>query len=224
LFGDKPVSLSGDFEVTPCENTLEGMRSGGIFWKKWEIWEKYKKLFPIKNYIIIKEQANCKKFKISNIIFINKKAFIKIINDNVKLFESVLNTTIDPKIMLKNIEERKVSFRESINNNEMLWGILLGYGKHNASLYNKREHIGHNILDIVDVSLKFSTIKLDSFGDHKYSPLLLGSVHFAADLDHSETKALEKKYRELRGKISAIYAKGNFLEITLTQLTSDEEQ
>jgi hypothetical protein len=60
------------------------------------------------------------------------------------------------------------------------------------------------------------------FGDYKYSPLMIQSVHFVADHTHPETIALQQKYREQRGKISAIYAKGNFLEITLTQLTSDD--
>ncbi len=41
------------------------------------------------------------------------------------------------------------------------------------------------------------------------------------DPKHSETKALEKKYKKLRGKISAIYARGDFLEITLSKLTSE---
>ena len=33
LFGEKPISLSGDFIITPIGNLIGGDRCGGIFWK-----------------------------------------------------------------------------------------------------------------------------------------------------------------------------------------------
>src|SRR5438552_19133076 len=53
LFGDKPVSLSGDYVVTPYEVTLSGRLPGGIFWKKWDTWKKNQKKFPIIQYLFI---------------------------------------------------------------------------------------------------------------------------------------------------------------------------
>lgn len=219
LFGDKPVSLSGDFTITPWENVLERMRCGGRFWQKWEVWEKYKHLFPIKNYLLVKEDSHFQDSQ--NIILINKQEFIKIVNQHLALFERVLDRKINPEQMLKDIELGKISFIDNIDNNQMLWGILLGYGKHNAAQYNKKNREYFNARALSDAPLKYSTIKLDPFGEYDYSLLMMGSIHFAADLNHPETIALEKKYKELRAKISAIYAQGNFLEITLAQLTSE---
>jgi hypothetical protein len=219
LFGDKAVSISGHFTLTPWENTLERIQSDAIFWKKWQTWEKYKNLFTFKNYLVLNENHPSKNLQVSHIIIINKKAFLKTVYQHLPLFESILGHKIVPEQLLSNIESGKASFRNSISNNEMLWGILLGYGKHNAILYNRRERDYFNNAVLSSPALEYSTIKLKGCGDYGYYPFLIGSVYFVGDLDHAETVALRQKYRKLRGEISAIYAKGDFLEITLSKLT-----
>lgn len=216
LFGDKPISLGSYFKVTPWENLIELGQCDGVFWKKWQIWEKYHHLFPMKQYLLLEEESKNKNYEITNITIINKDNFIKTIKKHKAIFEKILKRKVDPEEMLNNIELGKISFVNSISNNDLLWGILLGYGKHNALLYNKRknEHLRCS-------SIRHSNSKLEAFGDYNYSPLILGSVHFVADLHHREAQILQKKYQELRGKISAIYAKGDFLEITLSQLVSE---
>ncbi len=151
--------------------------------------------------------------------------FIKCVNEHLGLFQRVLNKKIDPRIFLEEIENDH-SLLKSIDHNEMLLGIVLGYGKNNASLFVKRsknsfEFYQDDEFYVGDAELQPIHKKLGFFGDYSYSPLIVSSVHFVADLEHPETKALEKKYRELRGKISAIYAQGDFLEITLSKLTED---
>ncbi len=218
LFGDKPISLSGHFAYTPPENILEGMQCGGIFWKKWEVWEKYSHLFQIKKFLLLKEESWSSDHKILNVIFINKKEFIKAITKHLFLFEHLLERKIIPEEMLENIELKKISFTNSIANNQILWGILLGYGKHNSILYNRRNYSDSFILS--DPPLINSLIQLKYFGDYSITPLPIASVHFVADKEHQETKLLEKKYERLRGKISEIYSKGDFLEITLESVVN----
>lgn len=220
LFGDKPISLSGHFIITPWENIVEHINDqDGVFWKNWRIWEKYQHLFPLKNFILINETSRKNK-NISHIILINKKEFIRIINQNHRLFEIILGCQISPQDMLKKIESREMTFIDSINDHQGLWGLLLGYGKHNSMLYNQRERSYFDCLALSDAALKHSSIKLESCGDYHYSPLIIGSVYFAGDTDDSETRTLQEKYRELRGKISKTYTRGDFLEITLSKLTS----
>lgn len=232
LFGDKPMSLSGDFLVTPWENTLERMRSGGIFWGWWEKWKHYEHLFPMKNYLLLREPNSINEnsnVKSDLIFFINKNLLIETVETHLCIFEKVLNRKIEPKKFLEDIENGSNSLQKSIDNNEMLLGILLGYGKHNASLFIKkncdipelcrREDFQEFLTG--DAELKPIHKKLDFFGDHKYSPIILGSVHFVADFSHPETKILQEKYNELRGKISKIYAQGDFLEITFLELTRE---
>jgi hypothetical protein len=197
---------------------LEGLPPDGIFWKKWQTWEKYKNLFPLKHYILAKEQHHIGNYQICNIILINKKEFIKCVNKHKKLFQYKLNKQISPEQMLVDIEQGKVTFAETIQNDEALLGLLLGYGKHNAVLYEKREK--HALISLKWDSIQSNSPSLRYFGDYSYSPLLIKSVHFVADLSHPETQLLQKKYQYLRGKISEIYSQGDFLKITLSKLIS----
>jgi hypothetical protein len=230
LFGNKPVSLSGDFTITPINNTLIGCSSGGCFWNKWRVWNQYRNLFEINNYILIDEPSEIYK-DIHFVVLINKKLFIKTVKENSSLFKKILHSPINPEKMLEDIESNRLSFQQSIKNHELLWGILLGYGKHNAKLYSDR----HELLKLkkggLNSPLSFNEIekkiddlnqKLQPFGDHHYSPLILHSVHCVADPSHSETIQLKQIYHKWRGKISAIYAKGDFLTITLSQLTAEK--
>ncbi len=238
LFGDKPVSLSGDFTLTPCGNILTGHRCGGVFWKNWKIWERYQNKFKIKDYLFIKEPSlNCP--NVVNVVFINKKCFVEKVNQHIDIFRNKLSNDLTGENLLVQIEKNQ-KFSPIIKNDEMLWGILLGYGLHNAKLYCKREKLEQfiSIEDFPKIPEKkpiptenFSSIeeeceylnsKLRPFGERHYLPLISNSIFFVADPEHAETKALEKKYRELRGRISAIYAKGDFLEITLSKLTATD--
>lgn len=239
LFGDKPISLSGDFNLTPYENILWArQRCGGAFWKNWEIWEQYQNFFPLKNYLFIKEPS-INSPHVVNIIFINKKQFIEKINQYLDVFQESLKRNVTGESLLIEIEEKK-RFAPIIKNDELLWGILLGYGVHNAALYSERLKLEQfiNFEDLpkipekkpssqgkfscIEEEYEYLTSKLKFFGEYSYSPLIARSVHFVADLNHPETKALEKKYTQLRSKISAIYAQGNFLEIALSKLTSND--
>jgi hypothetical protein len=235
LFADKPVSLSGDFTITPMNNILCGFRCGSRFWNRWEVWDRYKHKFKLTNYVLIEEHSEISKNN-SLVILINKKAFIETIKKHTRLFDNILGKHIQAENLLKEIESKRVSFQSAINNNELLWGILLGYGKHNATLYAERDKF-LNLKDLkkrtvvplsveklnkVDEKINSLNQQLQPFGEEHFFPLISDSVFFVADPEHPETKALEKKYSELRGRISAIYSKGDFLEITLSKLTSTD--
>lgn len=62
---------------------------------------------------------------------------------------------------------------------------------------------------------------LQPIGGCEYSPLLIGTVQFVADLEHPETQAFQKKYKVLREKICTNYTKENLLEITLSTLMQE---
>jgi hypothetical protein len=236
LFGDKPVSLSGDFTVIPPGNLLMGDNKGNLFWKYWKTWEKHEKKFLIKNFLFIKEPSITVS-GVLNIIFINKKEFLKIVEQNLDVFKEKLGSNLTPDILLKKIEDNR-KFASIINNDEVLWGILLGYGVHNARLYDKKYQLERFVhsdeIPKIPIKKPFPSEKFSSIeeeldflesttkpcGEYGYSPIIQNPVHFMVDPEHPETKSLEKKYQKLRGAISVIYSQGDFLEITLTKLTS----
>src|SRR5262249_19654421 len=137
LFGDKPVSIASYFKITPWENFIELGQCDEIFWKRWKIWEKYRDQFNIQNYLLLKENS----LKVDEILIINKRNFLDTVVNYLDVFETILKKKINPKEFLSEIEQCQVSFYDSIQNNEMLLGILLGYGKHNSFLFYQRQKI-----------------------------------------------------------------------------------
>lgn len=241
LFGEKPISLAAYFTKTPYNNVLIIKSSDGSLAIEYlKIWKKHENKFNIKNFLFIEEKSiDCP--DVNNIVLINKKEFVKIVDRNIDIFKKILKWDVTGLKLLNKIEENK-KFIEHIQNSQLLWGILLGYGVHNAKLFDRRCQLEYFVEDDDLVLQKtilmkppeptegFSSIEeeydflkahLTLFGSHNYSPLMIGTVHFMADHEHAETKILAKKYAEMRSKIALIYAENEFLEVTLSKLTSD---
>ena len=253
LFGDKPVSLSGDCTITPYEVALSGIPtnelfwkkwgipSGGLFWRKWSIWKKIEKDLCIKNYFFIEEPAfNRNDGAMGFVFLVNKKAFVETVDQNIETFRDILGQNTTAIKLLEKVEEEK-TFMKHLKNSELLLGILLGYGSHNAQLFVRikqlRKFISAKDLILIEIkplpSQGFSSIeeeekflnqKLQPFSRHvNHIPWMILPVQFAADLDHIETKLLQKKYARLRNEISRRCAeKNNFLELIISQLTADQ--
>ena len=236
LFYDKPVTLSGDFTSTPYGNIFAGMAPCYVFWKKWNLWNELKGKLQIRNYLFLHETSKLHN-DISFVIFINKDAFKKCIIKNKVIFQEILGKIVEPEIILAQLETRAVTFQEFINNSQILWGILLGYGEENAKLFSmltnfsldpsrddipnyafKPQFINNN-LDEIKLMIADLSERAICHGDYDFNLLLIGSVHFKADKNSLETKSLKRIYQSQREGLSEIYSKGDFLEITLEKLS-----
>lgn len=236
LFGDKAVSLSGEPMITPVENLLRGQRCGSIFWKCWQVWKAHATAFSHPHYLLFEDIYGSNENN-NSVIFINKKQLIQVVNQHLTIFQKILGNDFTSEKFLHQIESEH-RLTSLIQDNQLLWGILLGYGVHNSQLYARREQLdyffssrrlpklplkaplpSHNFSSIEEEYEKINA-QLQLFGEDIYPPYFFSTIHFAADREHPETKELEEKYHKLWKKISAIYAQGNFLEITLRQLTS----
>lgn len=232
LFGDKPMSLATFKVIYDPEEWSLGREIR--FWDKWAVWKKYASSFPISRYLLI--EGPLEENGVKEIFFINKKSFREKVDEHLDLFRKELGEDITGPILLEKIA-KNAKFIDCINTRPLLLGILLGYGEHNARLFDKRDKISAFVyreelpqtpVKVPKPSKEFASLQeefnsyfsvLTLFGDPGYSPLMIHSVHFVADHSHPETILLKQKYRKMRGEISAIYAKGDFLEITLSKLT-----
>ena len=95
----------------------------------------------------------------------------------------------------------------------MLFGILLGYGKQNATFYERSKCSRF-------ITILSKKIKLEYSGLAFHPMMLVNPVQFMADPNHSQTKTLQEKYKNLHEKISHVYSQGDLLEITLSRLVS----
>lgn len=203
LFGDKPVSLSAFFYAIPWENIVEKPNIRHLVKKDWDVWEKYKDQFNIKKFILSQESSLI--HQMDFILLINKEALKKAIIQYKKTFESILNKKIDPEEFVRDLESGK-SLGESIQQNDVLWGLLLGYGKHNAVFFSQRGKI-----------LKMSC--LITSGDNRPTFQRVRLPRFLIDPNHPYTDFLNKKYAKMRQKLSSIYSNGNFFTVSLLKLT-----
>jgi len=227
LFGDKPISLKGYFLKVPVGNVLMGQNPVDETIDLLQVWKKYSSWFPSERFLLFDEPQNNQQMR--KIVLINKNYFIEKVDQNISYFQSVLGKNITSQQLLKQLEKSDVRLTEILQNHEGLLGILLGYGKQNSIYYQRRNEIlQEQCLDKVPIdlgpSLGFLQEELDFLWKHlkicgnNDSPIvMIRSVQFAGDPYAPETGLLNEKYRQTQKKISAIYAKGNFLELTLAQ-------
>jgi hypothetical protein len=239
LYGDKPLSFS-DYSLSSytstellkvlpldkcCESILEiYSEPSGFLKKRWKIWQKYKHLFKIKNYLLIEKQY----LNQNRIFFINKKYLIKMLDKHIKYFNRIMKVETNSEALFKEIAMEGKDIFEITHNNEGILGILLGFGKYNAMLFQERKALIHSL----KMPLKnFNTIKwnLEKINKklqllHEHDSYIIASINrvgFVADSNHPETIQLRIKYDELNKKINEIYSRDDWFEQTLIQLTSD---
>jgi len=241
LFGDKPVSIEGYFIQEPsCHLALWKSSSKMSMNNLWKTWEKYQSKLKIKNYIILNE-ANPAAENLRTITVINKQAFLAKVCEHLDDFQDVLGKNMTPEKLLAQLTLPHASLYETLQRNEILYGILLGFGKENAKYFLKRfklsqtidsethldKHpyesyslrwsLSHSSLYHLKEELSSLEKSLFFFGwNSQFCPIQ--SPRFIAIKDNPETLALQEQYRELQHKLLKIYSEGDFLTITLDRL------
>lgn len=231
LKGKKPMCFSNfynfSFDHSKKSSWLYFLPQNYKIKKGFDLWGKYKHLFPMKNYII-KNEPNPWYSKNELILFINKKRFVQIIENNIEIFQTILQKKIVPTDLLGEIEDNLL-LKNILQGNEVLIGIVLGYGKDNAKIFDLKtkdpnyknqnfkyvwddNDLNKNILMKMGIMDAFSTRS-----SQQLENILLPS--FIADLSSKETTELKNTYLIDRQTILDFYSTGDFLEKTLKTLT-----
>ena len=250
LYGDKPISVTGFHAPVTKSLDIDDMFDSvfGILdpnnlrkYQGWDVWEKYQYLFPMKNYVFVKSKNFVDNEYIA-ILFINKKAFLKTVSQHLDDFKAVLKEEITPELLLARVLSSDDVFGDVLKNHQGLIGTVLGYGRDNALLFHRREEVisAEGKITALLKGSKFSLMTLlknqsdeeleaidrslqlfDDRGILDFNPLLMMLPGFRADPTTTETRALKVKYEQEYRKIIRHYQKGDFLEITLQQMISD---
>lgn len=199
----------------PCQTCVNG----------WDSWEKYRDLFKIEKYIFLKGKLG----DLDTIFFINKAAFKKMFTKNLDEFRNILGESITAEDLLNRIEENKIDFFDTLNRDEALLGILLGFGTHNANLFKQRELLEARIRSLACLKQSY-TIQMKDQLCVLWQKLQLSSkmpetrvdlpyqVQFVGDPTNMETIYLKRKYSEEGAKLSEIYSSDTWFEQTIDQL------
>jgi len=232
LFGDKAMGVSGYFNPYRAENFLVSQNI--LLWnlnvkKGAEIFRKYQHLFSMKNcqMLFIEKEDE------TEIVFINKKNFSRTFNKHQRDFQTILGSRISSKKLLRQMIDEKDVMGSTLHEHEGLLGILLGYGKHNAWMFHRRNELHralhqfslssirlHPSMGFASIEEELKTIEdaLQLFTNKQSSPLVfLRLPTFMADAEASETKKLKKKYIKQRKHIADIYNKDSNFLITIIE-------
>lgn len=221
LNGSKPAGESSFLGVKYYRTTIHwrGFYRSTLFRKGCEVWKKYEYLFPSKNYCFcydVDEEDDC-----ITVFLINKRNFADIVIKNIEEFKKVLGQKITPETFIDMIVSKKQSFFKILNNHQ-LFGIIFGYGKHNAELFHRRHRLENNCirkLELIKKEIKMINEKLQFSDNEKIYLRFLSLPSFVCDATHHETQELQLRYTQQRKEFTNLYKNGNFLEITLKKLT-----
>lgn len=179
FLGEKPVGFDS-FSNLNCLNefpmeitfhsdpSIVGMKEG------FRVWQEVTQSFPQQNIIIHLDESpkSIKNHDIA-LYFINRKAFIQTVQENISLFKYILGPQITPESLLSTLIQPQSSFYSVIKNNYALAGILLGYGTHNSIAHHRTELVD----DWLEQTEKPPLISRRCYLDESKSPLSLKTFY-----------------------------------------------
>ena len=129
-YHDRAHSLS-DF---PCRTVFSPQIKG------FEIWQKYQHLFPSKAYAILKIES-CFFNNMSAVFFIHKKRLLNILSKHFIDFQEKFPQFESANSLLQSMLADALILRQICNKHDLLLGIILGFGKDNAAIFERRMQI-----------------------------------------------------------------------------------
>jgi hypothetical protein len=249
LYGSKPMCLVGYrhawHNVTDSFSSVRFFTRRGygfIMHSGLTTWKKYESFFPMNHFALIDYQEPDGAV---TILLINKKLLLQKVREQLTEFQRLYSKSIRPEDVLNQILNRDPIFFERFQANEIMKGILLGYGANNAKLFARKMQICNGLREvkhngvvhtiqrkeisqhIVKPSVSFASLEdeLRFLNEKTKLAGIPGSnfnfsprVGFVADHQDPESQKLRRKYRQEKKQIPSIYARGDFLVTTLSKL------
>lgn len=243
LFGNKPMFMGGytkPFCLLTWHRFLRSLFPPNLrVCRGWKTWKKYQHFFSDSAFLLVaepnplflrwekptfREELN----PVVSILLINKEKFCETVTAYQKDFQTILERE-DLSCNQLLLEAETLPFLKTVLQcKEELFGILLGYGRENARLFQERED-GKEVAFFAfpwgeEVEYFFRHRLGDMwwwFGIYpKQLELFLGYPTFLVDPDSLETKRLKEEFLETRKRILTYYEGKDFLEATLSRLAS----
>lgn len=232
LYGDKPVAI--EYLFAKEEEALYLSEWNCAKAKAFSILREWNQNCEEKEYPIL----FCEYGNTLHMILINRKAFIKIVNQNISLFRYTLGRTITAEDLLSELIKNQGHFYDVIKDDTALLGILLGYGVENSLIVSRWENLlpGNSAISLKAFpffnshtrekpSLGFMSLEKErqSLSNFKYSRDLKNFSSFelppfGCNPDSKETQDLLETYEKNRNELLLISKKEGFLEKTLEKL------
>lgn len=193
-FKNKPVSIIGK------ALKVKGRHFSDIFCLKgWYAFKKNEHLFPHPHFIFSENVVSFNEtFKALHIYLINKESLELCLQQHIHLFQEILDQEFSPRQFITQLEEG-YSLDSLINKDEMLLGILLGFGEEASKSFRdfEAEYGNHSEAPTVET---YCGIELRRPKGCRINPVIfMGNPH------SPQVKMLASTYENELGQISKIY-------------------
>lgn len=221
LVGYKPMSIFVFSEDS--EDLDEDLRK--LYENPWHqtmhrgylVWKKYQSFFPPQKNILIEYHRSTNKGK-KEIALISRNLCESKIEEHLSDFCKVLGRPCKSKEILEILTNpANIDFHAIVEHNRLL-GILLGFGRNNACLYERRE-LAEHLLGLSDQQSLERDPLSSLTNEWPFWPRKWRLPGFACDPTTEETKQLKKQYQKARRIIRWTYFNRDNLEVTLALLT-----
>lgn len=196
---DLPKVLRKDYERPKHRAFADTLERGH------RAWERYQYLFPLKKCLLIRYHASNSK-GMNEIALVHPKLCLAKIEEHLDDFCQILQKSYQPEEIFEILTNPKHEKFYCITQQDRLLGILLGFGRNNAYLFEQNRH----------EKLKFFTNEWPGW------PRKWRLPGFVSDPTTVETKHLKKLYKEARKFIRWTYFNRADLEVTLALLAQEQ--
>lgn len=132
FFSNKPVCLTGP-AIQHNDRSLQDI----LCLKGWRVFKRHEHLFPHPNFIFCEHIYDSgRECKVLDIYIINKRSLKKCLTEHLDAFKEGLGDAFSPEQFIAKLEEGR-SLPELVNENQMLIGILLGYGEESSRTFKR---------------------------------------------------------------------------------------
>ncbi len=232
LFGSKSVAITNFDKFFPFAFSRHfAAKSDFDINKGLEVFRKNEHLFSSENIIVCFDEDA----ELIDLLMINKKNLLRTLEEHIEDFRQVLGPGTTTKSLFTQITTTSgiYDLLKIIDHHDALFGILLGYGRDNAWLFNEKSTISEKLNEFRpplkrDSSLekKLAEIvqKTTPFNDvpREWKYVLqcprIPLPQFMADLNSQETKMLKERYNKEREGLYKIFARQGLVEATFEQL------
>jgi hypothetical protein len=179
----------------------------------WEKWKKISAQFPLKRYLLLEKET---KEHAKSLYFINIFQTAVTIEENYEAFRKVVHFDFNPLEVVLEMQDANSKFWEVVEDNDLLKGLLLGYGKINAyAFFWKYESASPRIANF-----------MSSLADVQRNDEFIGKVQFSPKnfdiplfTSFESNRTTQNKYKQERQAIQTFYQKKDFVKATLDILT-----
>lgn len=130
-FENKPACLTGPVLKDKNKSFKESLCLKG-----WIAFKKHEHLFPHPNFIFNENIYEKDNFKVLDIYIINKKSLEKCLSEHLSVFKEALGQEFSIEQFIAKLEE-SASLNFLLNKDEMLIGIILGYGSESSQAFKE---------------------------------------------------------------------------------------